>query len=88
MRASVSEQRGEGNQSGPGLVFCVFIGKRAGQNRRAEVKFAAFGGAPPRGGNSCLSVQHAKEKGANCRPRYLETIRLLPLLKKLRDSFE
>lgn len=64
MRASVSEQRGEGNQSGPGLVFCVFIGKRAGQNRRAEVKFAAFGGAPPRaGGTRVYPCNMPKKRG-------------------------
>lgn len=52
--------RGEGNQCKAGLVFCVFIGERAGQNRRAEEKFAAS--ATP-GGNSCLSVHAPKKKG-------------------------
>lgn len=52
--------RGEGNQRRPGLVFCVFIGERAGQNRKAEEKFAAS--ATP-GGNSCLSEHVPKKRG-------------------------
>lgn len=57
MCASVPN-RGEGNQRGPGLVFCVFIGEHAGQNRRAEEKFAA---SVMPCGKSCLSVP--KKKG-------------------------
>lgn len=59
MCASVPN-RGKGNQRRPGLVFCVFIGKRAGQNRRAEEKFMAS--ATP-SGNSCLSVHVPKKRG-------------------------
>lgn len=59
MCASVPN-RGEGNQRRPGLVFCVFIAKRAGQNRRAEEKFMAS--ATP-SGNLCLSVHVPKKRG-------------------------
>lgn len=59
MRTSVPN-RGKGNQCRPGLVFCVFIGKCAGQNRRAKEKFV-FSARPC--GNSCLSVHVPKKTG-------------------------
>lgn len=69
--------RGEGNQRGLGLVFCVFIGESAGQNRRAKEKFTAF--AMP-GGNPCLFM-HVPKKGGLTATTLFRDNRLLPVLK-------